>query len=281
MKFDVVIGNPPYQDPVSKKKLWIRFTLQMIHYVKESGSLSFVTPISWGSPNSKVLELFKEKQLEIVNTNIKHHFNVGSTFSSWQLKNIKNINKTTFNNSKIDVKVVKYIPNDIKLLSIHQKLTMANRKCFEVKCDTTTVHSSQTKKHPERTSNINTTEYKYPHWHTNNKILYSKYKSDDFDNNKVIWTTSGNWRPLRDNGKMGTTETSMYIVTDDTESLCNVLNSKLYTFIMTTAKWSGFLNGYVARLLPKIDLTRSWTDAELYDHFGLTEEERLTVQGKM
>ena len=29
----------------------------------------------------------------------------------------------------------------------------------------------------------------------------------------------------------------------------------------------------MVRALPKLDLTRTWTDQELYAHFGLTDEE--------
>ena len=51
------------------------------------------------------------------------------------------------------------------------------------------------------------------------------------------------------------------------------MNSNLYRYIVTTAKWSGFLNGKVFSMLPKLDQTKSWTDEEIYKFFNLTDTE--------
>ena len=48
MKFDVVLGNPPYQSNNNKSnKLWPSFIEKSISLLSENGYLGLVTPISW------------------------------------------------------------------------------------------------------------------------------------------------------------------------------------------------------------------------------------------
>ena len=61
---------------------------------------------------------------------------------------------------------------------------------------------------------------------------------------------------------------------DDTfEGALSVFNSKLFKYLVQENRTSGFVQIYVVKNLPYVDLSRSWTDAELYAHFNLTEEE--------
>jgi hypothetical protein len=47
MKFDVVIGNPPYQMPTGSKKLWPLFIKRGLQLVKDGGIVYLVTPTTW------------------------------------------------------------------------------------------------------------------------------------------------------------------------------------------------------------------------------------------
>ena len=52
---------------------------------------------------------------------------------------------------------------------------------------------------------------------------------------------------------------------------------KLYQFIVTTGKWSGFLNGKVIESLPKLP-NKKWTNATLYKQFNLTQDEINVIE---
>jgi tRNA1(Val) A37 N6-methylase TrmN6 len=57
MKFDVVVGNPPYQESKEHGKkvtgngaLWVKFTLKSIELCKDNGYVAFIIPDSWTAP---------------------------------------------------------------------------------------------------------------------------------------------------------------------------------------------------------------------------------------
>jgi hypothetical protein len=279
MKFDILVGNPPYQGNNDKgtvqpksHNLWSKFAEQSLSLIKPDGYLAFVTPDSWMSPNSQVLKSFKENSLIWVNTDVSNYFTVNSSFTAWILQKNKNTKTVSIDGLVVELSNLKYLPRDFyNTYPIHNKVINSNYTKLQVICDTT-CHSDH--KHGKLSATEDNT-FKYKTWHTNAQIKFSKIKSKDFAKNKIIWTLSGYFKPFYDNGNFGTSEVCQYVIVADqneAEKILSYLNSKLYNFLISTGKWSGFLNGKLLCSLPKL-ADKIWTDAELYQHFNLTQEE--------
>lgn len=278
MKFDVVVGNPPYQgnnDKGTKQpkshNLWSKFVDKGSELLNTDGYIAFVTPDSWMSPNSQVLKMFKDNSLIWVDTEVGKYFTVGSSFTAWVMQKNKNTPTALIDGLEVDLAKLQYLPRNFsKTFPIHNKVINSAHPKLDILCDTS-CHSDH--KH-KNFSDTKDTTYKYETFHTNAQTKFCKKQSKDFLKSKIIWTTSGYFKPFYSEGNLGTSEVCQYILTNSAESqhILSYLNSKLYKFIVNTGKWSGFLNGKVLSSLPKL-ASKVWTDAELYAHFGLTQEE--------
>jgi len=154
MKFTKIFGNPPFQDNVSKKKtqhkLWPVFTDKAINdWLDDNGSLLWISPTSWGSPSNKVLNLFKQNDLQELSFDTGEYFpGVGSTFSNYKICKKSSTSSTRFTKDNqtfsfaIDDSVL-YIPNDFchSAMSIHKKVMFNPEQKFTLNYDYVTCHN--------------------------------------------------------------------------------------------------------------------------------------------
>lgn len=127
MKFDVVVGNPPYQEKVGPNKtesLWNKFVKKSFEVCSEYGYVSLIHPSGWRNIDGK----YKEIQVLLKNKNLIHldinsveegqkMFNATTPFDWYVIQNTTNkgMNSIKFESGEIkivDISKLDLIPND-------------------------------------------------------------------------------------------------------------------------------------------------------------------------
>jgi hypothetical protein len=267
MKFDVILGNPPFQNNLengqkSKKTLWSLFIYKGLELIKDNGYCSMISPDGWWSPTIDIpqgkisifRDLLKKKNLIFVASNevIKPHFkNIGTNFTYFVVQNSNYDNTTNFiTNDGIltfNIKNLNFIPKKIDRISlkIHEKIMNGSDKF---------IFERYQKKDGGMLDN------RHPHYNIP-KVKFSrglaKFKVDG------------------DNGNCGyDVFTYAYLLQNQEtiESALSVLNSKLYRFVLNQ-KWNQYFTKFIPNQVHKPSLNVIYTNSMIYQLFGLTEEE--------
>jgi hypothetical protein len=298
--FDIIIGNPPYQDEnKSQVKLWPLFINKSINFLNDGGSLLKVFPSVWinrpgGQKFKKTTELFSIYQLEkvvIENKDGKKWFDIGETVCFIHFIKNKNSKDTVFIEGDKTLSI-KYTAERI-ILDEREKLLnniidKVNNIClkngkYEWHED---LHHNDSKETMLSDGRLKTV--REPNdviiWYTASQMFYTNMNniSNDW---RVIINLSGYYykeelvsKYMKITNSEGCTSGMRSILCDSEESAKNlftVLSSSLYRFYNDFQKTSGF-NTFVFNF-PKLE-NKKWTNAEVYNYFGLTKEEVLLVE---
>ena len=290
-KFDVVVGNPPFQNSVKRgktqHKLWKPATFLAMEMLKENGYLTWISPTSWGSPSNKILNIIKSYNVLEIDFDIENYFDgVGSTFCYYTLikQDPSTLTSILKNDKKFKALIDKdyaYVPNDFSALSssIHQKVIFNTPNFYEIGYDYVTCHNNiilqaKRNKHHSTLSHTKNDKYIYPVFHTNNKIWYSELLQDFTYKPKVMWSRSGYVKPFY-NDNLGGTDMAYFILVDSEVEggiLVSNLKTKLFRYIFSTAKWSGFNDDKLFKMLPELPAI-ALSDTEMMAHFSLMDDE--------
>jgi hypothetical protein len=201
VKFDVVIGNPPYQKQVGPKKteaIWPKFVDKSFEICKEGGYVSLIHPSGWRNVDGK----FKDTQKLLLSKNIEYleihnekdgmkTFGAETRYDWYVVKNVENNGNTEIKGQRsesVNINLIgkEFIPNDSIELIYN---LVGNKNLVEV------LHSysdyETRKKHMSKTI---TDEYIYPIVYTVAKgdilkLIYSSYYTNKhFDKSKLIWS---------------------------------------------------------------------------------------------
>lgn len=303
-KFDIVLGNPPYQEmdggaKASAKPIYNLFTLKSINL---SNKVLFVTPSRWFA-GGKGLDTYRKFMMESNRIRLIKHFDDASEIfgKSVEIKggvsyflwdNIYN-GDCNFNGVKIDIKLKDIILTNPMFMKISDKFE--NMISISSICDN---------------SNIFGIDYRSGN---GNKIVDSKENSDyvkvytskskgfvKYINKNFIKKGNDHWRVAtpRAATKGGEGFGNIFIVpkgeyTSDTyitfrvdnyleaKSLASYLNTKVANFLLGLRKISQDIKPDTCRWIPIVPFDREWTDSQLYEYFNLTEEEINLIESSV
>jgi hypothetical protein len=275
MKFDVVIGNPPFQNNLengqkSKKTLWSLFIQKGFELTKQNGYCSMVSPDGWWSPTIDIpqgkisifRDIFKKHNLIVVASNevVKPHFkNIGTSFTYFVVQNSNYKNITSFiTNDEIltfDIKNLNFIPKKINKISlkIHEKIMSGN-----------------------------------------SKFTFERYQKKDggmLDNRHPYYSMpkvkfSRGLAKFEVNGDIGNSGYDVFtyayhIKNNETiNSALSVLNSKLYRLVLNQ-KWNQYFTKFIPNEVHKPLLNIVYTNSMVYQLFELTKEEIEYVESNV
>ena len=295
MKFDVVIGNPPYQDSKAHGKkttgngaLWVKFTVKAMDLVKDNGFLGFVIPDSWtaptydlmGSRESIFTDYFKKANLFYLNFDVKKFFpNVGIDPSAFILKKDQRYAGTTIKTptetTNLDLSNMSFITKDLSStsLSIHSKVlsNKENSRLMKMrwKKTVTSIVAQETKD--------KTFKYPFVDHHSYKPIRWANTLDPDATKRKVLVPYVGKYQCIVDNvGELGARESVSVLFLNDNEKgefAERFFTSKLINFIMNTNQWTQYQLSQILNFIPIEDFSQDWNDSKIYKHFSLTQDE--------
>jgi len=221
-KFDIIIGNPPYQKQVGKTKtqsIWENFFDKSILLLKIDMYLLLIHPSSWRSPSGSrkhILDKILELDLQYLymcsyECSSKYFKGVSTNFDYYCLKNtVDRNNITTINDTdniqhKINLNNLTFIPNG-KFNEFLELMTKPTEKTVNIIFERSMYGND--KKNMSKTRNK---EFKFPCVYSitlKNGILfmYSNENKGMFGTPKVIWSNGAGTYPILDlKGEYGLT----------------------------------------------------------------------------
>jgi len=298
MKFDVIVGNPPYQDPAGQNTIYPKFYAKAISVCKPDGCIAMITPPAiipglWGVKDPDGIKMPDPIQIEKIKVGnvVKEFFpGVASDFCYFVLKN------TTPDNSQVTVvtdsgQVVAtgpIFPREVNNVVIAQSIL---NKCFSFYKDpykaTSGDHGKSAKFDQAGTDlvveAISTTgevrtrpaTWLKSHDHYNKpKVImpmYGKVAVVDYSHKLVSAA-----QEKTATGKLTGHNIMTVLTNSDAESEClaQILDSRLQRFFNTVtcetrSPYVNFLKNFIG-----VPLTKKYTNEELETMLGLDLEEQ-------
>lgn len=298
LNFDVILGNPPYQDmhtdgqrKAKNHNLWSTFVEKGFEMLNYKGFLLFVTPPAWMSPSSKLLtDIFLKFQLHYVNIGecSRHFKGVGSQFSFYLIEKSMRYKETTFHFCFKGGTFIKgssglsefYLHNSINFIPqiptkeafhILEKTVFADNKKFHILYDSD-LHK-YTKKNLLSVSQDSI--YKYKVLHTPTQILWSSRPHKNHNRLKLFIPLTTYYESLIID-TCGNTQGLGYILFEDIKTAMrvkDVLSSNLYRFIANITRWSNFNVPLVMKNLPLYPDNLLPSNENIYNYYKLSQGE--------
>lgn len=287
-KFDIVIGNPPYNEELKSTGAKALYNKFVEYYIDKCDILCYVIPSRWFS-GGKGLDSFRKNMLKRTDIVYINHFDdackiFGNTVDikggvNYFLKDTNYKGDCKFNGSitklnKYDVFVDgKFHAIIDKLVMFDSIITLYLGRYFGIESndkrlkgdktiDTVKCYVSQQKGF-EKYIDIKDIKKEYKFWKVITAEAAYEHKSG-FGNTFI--------------GNIDEVHTGSYIsfkVSNENEgkSLLSYMKCRLPNFMLSLRKSSQHNNEDVCKWIPLPPLNKEWTDDEVYQHFKLSEED--------
>lgn len=280
MKFDIIVGNPPYNnDSNAKMPLWPQFVMTALSF--KPSNILFITPTTWAYGEKKWVSEVRSRLssgLVFVDLGCSKHFTVGEDISSWHWNSSHRCQTTVITNDGDNIihdfsnRLV--IPRNALFVQIEQKVFAHHPK---IALSTCKAKKKQLLKAGE-----------FLIQYSASQTLYTDVMPSDYFKPKVFINRSGHYWTSKNpakyirylNAGVAGALAHHSFVNDETEgrNLVKLLQSKLYIFLMQfNSTRNNSFKDWVGQL-PLLDLSKTWTDEELYNHFQLTPEEIAHIE---
>lgn len=274
MKFDIVVGNPPYQDGTKdggQNKIYNQISKKALSLLKSDGVMAFITPTSV-LKESKRFSLINMPGLKIVDFTANDYFSVGTNICWWMIDrshhshdvmvyNSKEIStqdnrKVIYDYSAVDKDFATLYEN-LKKATHSPELRMFKQNNFgpALNKTKTVTHQYSLNKIEDKQVKLTCWSSREPYYNLDNKLTIGMTKSLNEDAFYVGY----------ENFDAG----YMTIKVDSTEEINNIKSFILTEyFIEHCNKWKsldGYGYNYGLKYLPPFDISKSWTNEEVKD----------------
>ena len=276
MKFDVIIGNPPYNaNNKAKKKLWPKFIT--VAFNANPSHIIFITPTAWAYGESSETTPVRNKLkdgLVFADLCCSRYFpDIGDDISAWYWSSIYK------GMTNVIAKGGDYYQHDFSFRFIKkedQLFVDIERKVFSHK-DKIEIRAFNEPKNNLKESG------KFKVQYSASQVLFTDIQPSDYFHPKVFINKSGHYWTSKDPSKYihymdeGISGGLAYYILvnnkKEGDHLVSLLQSKLYVFLMQFNPTKNIQFKVDVNKLPIMDLSKSWSDKDLYQYFELTQEE--------
>lgn len=290
--FDLIVGNPPYSTDPSLSGNKPLYNVFITNYIDKCNHFIFIIPSRWFA-GGKGLHIFRRMMLARKDIkSIKHFDNASDIFADVCIKGgVNYFYKTNdytglcdFNNTMVDMSKYDILPKPIYIPIIDRVKHLPS------------ISSIYT---PSGYYKINTNDKRFTDEKKNNICLVSKLKSKDrhkfielkVPDTKKFWkviTTEAAHKAFSGFGYINVScpdeiYSQSYISfktndEDESKNLASYLKTKPINFILSSRKISQHINTSVIKWIPLPDITRPWTDDDVYNWLNFSQNEIDTVE---
>ena len=197
MQFDVIVGNPPYQDVTNKaanNKLWMKFIFKSFNLLEEGGYISFVTPRTFVGRTltpAKIHSLLSsDYSLHSGNYDADDFFKVGVDICSWVASKTPYNGKTSVTEKKSTKEID--IREELPVVSEGEFASALSEKIYTVVCEDSTPKISQVENIIDLPEEENGRHKVY--MSGRNKFFLTDQESETFGQWKVVFSFSATYK---------------------------------------------------------------------------------------